>query len=190
MVQTSVNRKIITATPFGPLVTIWRRGESGAPKVARIFISGPDESAIEKASKIFPDIRTGSCVSMDRFISLIVKSLSGKAVRFSLDIIDLSLCRRFQESVLRAEHSIPRGKVSTYGIIASHLGKTGGARAVGNSLAENPFPIVVPCHRAIRSDGSLGGYQGGTGMKRALLDLEGIRFDDKGRVDSEFFRFR
>jgi alkylated DNA nucleotide flippase Atl1 len=49
--------------------------------------------------------------------------------------------------------------------------------AVGHALAANPFPIIIPCHRAIRSDGSLGGYQGGLAMKRSLLEREGIRFD-------------
>jgi methylated-DNA-[protein]-cysteine S-methyltransferase len=48
---------------------------------------------------------------------------------------------------------------------------------VGNALATNPFPIIIPCHRAIRSDGSLGGFQGATAMKRALLEREGIVFD-------------
>jgi methylated-DNA-[protein]-cysteine S-methyltransferase len=53
---------------------------------------------------------------------------------------------------------------------------------VGNALATNPFPIVIPCHRAIRSDGSLGGYQGGLEMKRALLEQEGVDVNQRGRV--------
>jgi methylated-DNA-[protein]-cysteine S-methyltransferase len=63
-----------------------------------------------------------------------------------------------------------------------HLGKPNGVRAVGNALANNPFPLIVPCHRAIRSDCHLGGYQGGLEMKRALLTKEGISFDSVGRV--------
>ena len=70
----------------------------------------------------------------------------------------------FQESVLRAEATeIPRGRVSTYKLIAEHVGTHNGARAVGTALARNPFPLIVPCHRAIRSDRRLGGYQGGSG---------------------------
>ncbi len=83
-----------------------------------------------------------------------------------------------------AEYGIPRGSVSTYGRMAAHLGIPGGARAVGNALATNPFPIVIPCHRAIRSDGTLGGYQGGLAMKRILLEQEGVVIDDRGRVRS------
>ncbi|HUT21711.1 MAG TPA: MGMT family protein, partial [Anaerolineae bacterium] len=56
------------------------------------------------------------------------------------------------------------------------------ARAVGNALARNPFPLVIPCHRAIRAGGTLGGYQGGSGMKRALLEIEGVQFSGEGRV--------
>ena len=88
----------------------------------------------------------------------------------------------FQQQVLKAEHRIPRGYVSTYGRIARHLGVPGGARAVGNALAKNPFPIVVPCHRALRSDGSIGGFQGGLAMKRQLLAWEGARFSPAGKV--------
>ena len=75
-------------------------------------------------------------------------------------------------------------RVSTYRRIAAHLGVPKGARAVGNALATNPFPIVIPCHRAIRSDGALGGYQGGLAMKRALLMQEGVDVDERGRVVS------
>jgi methylated-DNA-[protein]-cysteine S-methyltransferase len=83
------------------------------------------------------------------------------------------------------EYSIPRGKISTYARIAAALGMPRGARAVGYSLANNPFPLVIPCHRAVRSDGTLGGFQGGLSMKRALLECEGIPFTVSGRVDWE-----
>ena len=102
---------------------------------------------------------------------------------------DLASCPPFQQAVLRAEHAIPRGKVSAYGLLAARLGRPGAARAVGNALATNPFPIVVPCHRALRGDGSIGGYQGGPAMKRALLAMEGVRFDAAGRVVCKRFHY-
>jgi methylated-DNA-[protein]-cysteine S-methyltransferase len=77
--------------------------------------------------------------------------------------------------------------VSTYQRIAQYLGNPRGARAVGTALATNPFPIIIPCHRAIRSDGTLGGYQGGLPMKRVLLEMEGIRVDERGRVAVDHF---
>ena len=112
-------------------------------------------------------------------------SISGFGVRFSLDIARFDLCSKFQQKVLCAEHRITRGRISTYQRIANHLGMVRGARAVGTALATNPFPIIIPCHRAIRSDGTLGGYQGGLQMKRALLEMEGIPFDSSGRVITE-----
>ena len=88
--------------------------------------------------------------------------------------------------VLSEDGEIPRGRVMTYGGLAASLGVPGGARAVGNAMAGNPFPLVIPCHRVVRSDGSLGGFGGGLSMKRALLAMEGVRFDPKGRVFSEY----
>jgi len=84
--------------------------------------------------------------------------------------------------VLLAEHAIPRGLVSTYGRIARHIGAPGAARAVGTALAQNPFPIIVPCHRAVRVNGALGGFRGGLDMKRKLLEGEGVLFGANGRV--------
>jgi len=75
--------------------------------------------------------------------------------------------------------------VSTYGRIANHLGIPGGARAVGQALARNPFPIIIPCHRAIGAGGDLGGFQGGAAMKRALLELEGVELSSSGRVETD-----
>ncbi len=70
---------------------------------------------------------------------------------------------------------IPYGEVRTYRWVAAELGEPGGARAVGNALALDPFPVVVPCHRCIRSDGSLGGLQR-PHVKKKLLAVEGYSF--------------
>ncbi|MFH2034522.1 MAG: MGMT family protein [Candidatus Margulisiibacteriota bacterium] len=80
----------------------------------------------------------------------------------------------FRQKVLQAVAKIPRGKVSTYALIARHIGHPGAARAVGTALAKNPTPINIPCHRVICSDGRLGNYQGGSTMKKALLEKEGV----------------
>jgi methylated-DNA-[protein]-cysteine S-methyltransferase len=99
----------------------------------------------------------------------------------------MDLCSAFQQKVLHAEHAIPRGRVSTYRLIARRLGDANAARAVGTALATNPFPIVIPCHRAIRSDGALGGFQGGLKMKGALLRMEGIVFRNRDHVAARDF---
>ncbi|MBP7527171.1 MAG: MGMT family protein [Syntrophorhabdaceae bacterium] len=115
--------------------------------------------------------------------------MAGEDIRFPLDAIRLDLCPAFQQRVLHAEHAIPRGSVSTYGLIARRLNNPNGARAVGSALATNPFPIVIPCHRAIRSDGDLGGFQGGLAMKRALLEMEGVEFRDAHHVATRRFHY-
>ncbi len=76
---------------------------------------------------------------------------------------------------------VPPGYVTTYGSLAKATGLT--PRLVGRLMALNPNPIIVPCHRVVKSDGSLGGYSmGGPRIKRMLLELEGVGFDNKGRV--------
>jgi methylated-DNA-[protein]-cysteine S-methyltransferase len=136
------------------------------------------------------DIPRTSCSEIDGVADQVLAFLEGEAVAFALESVRLDLCTTFQQKVLRAEHAIPRGCVSTYGRIAAHLGNPRGARAVGTALATNPFPIIIPCHRAIRTDRTLGGYQGGQGMKRALLEMEGIEFDDAGRVTARMMSYR
>ena len=176
-----MNKKIIKSTPFGPICVIWFvLNES--PLIAHILLSRPGLSAEDQASELYPDSKKSSCKEIDAIADSIKAYLEGEDVKFSLKFVDLSQCTKFQQSVLRAEHAIPRGSVSTYGLIAAHLGIRGGARAVGNALASNPFPLIVPCHRAIRSDLHIGGFQSGTEMKRALLEKEGVIFDEAGKV--------
>ncbi|MEO6059231.1 MAG: methylated-DNA--[protein]-cysteine S-methyltransferase [Candidatus Limnocylindria bacterium] len=87
--------------------------------------------------------------------------------------IDWSLVRGFAGNVLRAAAEVPFGKVTTYGRLAAKAGSPRAARAAGNALGSNPIPVVVPCHRVLHADGSLGGYSGGIQRKRFLLELEG-----------------
>jgi len=81
----------------------------------------------------------------------------------------------FERAVLQALRRIPPGQVRTYGEIARTLGKPSAARAVGTACARNPLPLLIPCHRVVRSDGKLGGYslRGGVALKRQLLEAEG-----------------
>jgi len=86
--------------------------------------------------------------------------------------LDLRRLTPFQTAVLQVVRGIPAGTVWTYGQVARAVGKPQASRAVGQALARNPIPIVIPCHRVIASDGSLGGYGGGLATKRWLLQLE------------------
>ena len=168
-------------TPFGSVAVLWQV-HRGQPKIWRALLSKPNISARQLVQTSFPDLMPASCAEIDFVADQIAAFLSGEDIRFSLDTVRLDLCSRFQQKVLLAEYGIPRGSVSTYHRIANYLGNANGARAVGRALATNPFPIIIPCHRAIRSDGTLGGYQGGIEMKRALLKMEGFFFDPSGHV--------
>jgi methylated-DNA-[protein]-cysteine S-methyltransferase len=183
-----MNRKIIKTTPFGSVGVIWT-GLNDNTKIVRVLLSRPGLSAEDQVSELYPNSQGSSCPEIADIANAIKGFLEGEEIGFSLDIVDMSLCSVFQQLVLRAEHGIPWGSVSTYQLIARHVGKRKGARAVGNALANNPFPLIVPCHRAIRSDRHPGGYQGGLEMKRALLEREGIPFDDTGRVACAQFRY-
>ena len=85
----------------------------------------------------------------------------------------------FQQKVWAALQTIPRGEVRTYTDIAVQIGHPSSARAVANACAKNPYAPEVPCHRVIRSDGSIGGYsaEGGSEKKRAMLREEGVHID-------------
>ena len=176
-------RHLVAKTRFGPVAIVWE-GRSEKPRVRQILLSKPGLKADAARMELFPGSVACSCGLVDELAGRIAAFLDGADVSFSLEPMRLDLCPPFQRRALLAEYGIPRGRVSTYSRIAAHLGVPGGARAVGNALAANPFPIVIPCHRAIRSDGTLGGYQGGLAMKRILLEQEGLEIDGRGRVIS------
>jgi methylated-DNA-[protein]-cysteine S-methyltransferase len=88
------------------------------------------------------------------------------------DELDLSRVTAFQREVWQITRLIPYGETRSYTWVAEHLGKAGAVRAVGQALARNPLPIIVPCHRVVAKDGKLGGYSGGVEKKDYLLRLE------------------
>ncbi|MGH7564379.1 MAG: methylated-DNA--[protein]-cysteine S-methyltransferase [Gemmatimonadota bacterium] len=99
---------------------------------------------------------------------------AGSRTRFDLPV-DLAAVSEFDRRVLAVVRGIPFGGVLTYGDIARRIGSPSAARAVGNAVGRNPAPIVVPCHRVVRSDGTLGGYSGGgVEYKRRLLAIERV----------------
>lgn len=89
------------------------------------------------------------------------------------DCLEWPVGSPFRLAVLQACARIPRGQVRSYGDLASDAGYPGRARAAGTVMATNPLPLVIPCHRVLRSDGAIGHYGGGADMKRRLLEAEG-----------------
>ena len=96
----------------------------------------------------------------------------GRRRQFELPL-DWTLVGPFGRRVLGVTSEIPYGGVLSYAEVAAEAGSPRGSRAAGNALGANPIPIVVPCHRVLRSGGALGGYGGGLERKRFLLELEG-----------------
>ena len=100
----------------------------------------------------------------------ILKYLEGKSQ--SLDFPVIHLNSPFWKKVLEAERNIPYGETRSYGEVAKMVNNPRASRAVGSANAENPLPLYFPCHRIISYNGGLGGYGGGLGVKKYLLDLE------------------
>ncbi len=98
--------------------------------------------------------------------------LNGKVRHVNLPL-DLEGQPRFRRKVWAILQTIPYGRVRSYGWVARKIGKPQAARAVGGACGANPVPLLVPCHRVIAGDGSLGGFSGGLGVKKRLLKLEG-----------------
>jgi methylated-DNA-[protein]-cysteine S-methyltransferase len=108
---------------------------------------------------------------------LVTDYFNGKEVVFDC-VLDLSDSTPFQRRVWKATTDIPYGEVRSYKWVAERIGKPSACRAVGHSLAANPLPLIIPCHRVICSDGSPGGFGGRTGnvqTKLMMLSLEGCR---------------
>jgi methylated-DNA-[protein]-cysteine S-methyltransferase len=96
----------------------------------------------------------------------------GQPVSFD-EPLDMSGATDFQRRVWETTRRIPRGQTLTYGQIARQVGSPRAARAVGQAMACNPWPVIVPCHRVVGHDGRLTGFGGGLDMKRRMLDMEG-----------------
>lgn len=102
----------------------------------------------------------------------------GQALSVEWEHLDMSGLTPLQQNVLRAVAAIPFGRVRSYGDIARAVGRPGAGRFVGNVMARNPFPILIPCHRVVRSDGSVGGFGGGPALKKAMLKMESDAVQD------------
>ena len=110
--------------------------------------------------------------------------LAGRLKTFNRRI-NWSRLNGFDLRALQVCADIPYGETLSYGEIAARAGSPGGARAVGQAMGKNPFPIIVPCHRVIKSDGTIGGFGGGLHLKKALLELEGIDLRRKSNSNGQ-----
>ena len=108
---------------------------------------------------------------LDRAAAQLEKYFDGRRTQFDL-ALDLRVSGTFRRAVLERLREVSFGSTTTYRALAAAAGRPQAVRAVGSACATNPLPIVIGCHRVLRSDGGLGGYAGGLGVKQFLLDLE------------------
>ncbi len=114
---------------------------------------------------------------LQRFLNMLQQEvLEGGVGRELAQMVDASALPKTSASVLLKTLKIPRGCVTTYKALSEAVGIARGWRAVARALSQNPYPIVFPCHRVVRSDLSLGGYTGGVELKKRLLEVEGVSF--------------
>lgn len=180
-IDSPVGRLLLAATPRGLARVAYvsdRRGEH-----AQDGEQGPDgehdepgehgeQELLERlAASISPRV-IAAPARLDQIRRELERYFAGQLTTFATPL-DLTLAGRpFMRRVLHATSTIPYGALSSYAAIATQAGSPRAFRAAGSALGANPLPIVIPCHRVLRSDGALGGYTGGTQIKRALLALE------------------
>lgn len=154
-------------TPIGTLLLA--ATEHGIIRVA-FEAEGHDAVLADLAERVSPRILKFSD-RMDAAAQQFDEYFAGRRTSFDL-AVDFRLARGFRLNVLQHLRNIGYGRTESYAVVASAAGSPRAVRAVGSACATNPLPVIVPCHRVVRSDGSLGGYLGGLDAKRALLALE------------------
>lgn len=156
----------LTGTPVGTIGVA--AGERG---VMRLDYVRDEDAFVRRILDDFGD-RPLFADPLDAVRRELDRYFSGRRLTFNLTF-DLSALPPFERRVLEATAKIPPGKVSTYAMVAAQAGNARASRAAGNALHHNPVAIIVPCHRVVRSDGSIGGYGGGVPNKEWLLRHEG-----------------
>jgi len=158
-------------SPLGPLIAA--RTPRGLVRLAYEDFNGGEEAVVgDLAARLSPRVLEAPA-RLDDVRRELDEYFAGRRDRFDVPI-DLGLVRTdFGRRILQAATRIPFGQTSTYAGVADGAGNPAAVRAAGTALGRNPIPIVVPCHRVLRSGGALGGYTGGVHRKELLLALEG-----------------
>jgi methylated-DNA-[protein]-cysteine S-methyltransferase len=156
-------------SPLGPLVVA--ATPKGLVRVSYTEFRGEDEVLEDLARRVSPRVLEAPA-RLDGVRRELDEYFEGRREEFETPI-DWSYLAGFTREVLRATARIGFGQVSTYAGVAEAAGSPRAVRAAGNALGANPMPVVVPCHRVLRTGGSLGGYTGGLERKEFLLRLEG-----------------
>ncbi|MHB1458507.1 MAG: methylated-DNA--[protein]-cysteine S-methyltransferase [Armatimonadota bacterium] len=141
-------------------------------RISRLILPDKDKTHLEATLKnIEPDAPLESGQLSKSVIDQISNYFTGTVLDFNLQV-DYTDATTFEQKVWEAARKIPYGTTVSYTDLAQTIGNPNACRAVGNALGRNPVPVVVPCHRILRSDGTLGGFSAGLSWKEVLLNIE------------------
>jgi len=165
-------------TPIGRFFVAWNR-----MGVSAVQLMAEGEFAEWYRREVGRPLRR--VAEVPSWVSARVLETRGRGIRY-----DLRSLTPFEHAVLMKTLEIPRGEVRTYAWVAKEIGHPKAVRAVGSALANNPIPLLIPCHRVVRSDGVIGNYgAGGPDNKRALLSIEGVAVDEMETLARRRVRF-
>ena len=176
----------IVNTAIGNISIGWFNSGSNI-KIVRIFFPERGVNTRRRIIRAFPKASQKHNRKIDFISEKLKRNLEGEATHFSSSCLNKDMYSKFQWCVILAAKKIPRGKVISYKGLTNLAGLKNAARAVGNVMAKNPFPLIIPCHRVVNADRKIGEFQSGRSLKKKLLMSEGIKFDKKGRIPHEFF---
>jgi len=162
---------LIFITPLGHMAVIYRVTPFA---VIKILLPTQDKKGLVNAVETFGREQTGSHDNAFKVKESIIDYFKGKAISPPWIWLETGGLTKLQKFVLACTADIPYGELRSYKDIAVAVGRARSYRFVGTTLANNPFPILIPCHRVIRSDGSFGRFGGGSDMKKRLIALERV----------------
>ncbi|QCB93571.1 methylated-DNA--[protein]-cysteine S-methyltransferase [Cellulomonas shaoxiangyii] len=157
----------VADSPVGPLLVA--AGERGVLRVA-FAVQGHDAAIAELAARVSPRVLEGGR-RLDPVLRELDEYFAGTRRVFDVPV-DLRLLDGFRREVVDTLPRVPYGATASYAAVAALAGRPTAVRAVGTACARNPVPVLVPCHRVVRSDGTPGRYAGGDAAKATLLALE------------------
>lgn len=157
-------------SPVGPLIAA--ATPKGLARLAYRDVNGGLDAVLDALAMRLSPRLVRAPGRLDAVRRQLEEYFAGHRRHFDVEL-DLRLAAPFGREVLEACARVPFGETSTYGRVAAAAGRPTASRATGNALGANPVPIVVPCHRVLRTGGGIGGYTGGLAIKEHLLALEG-----------------
>jgi len=176
------DRFVTVGGPAGELFVVFN--DKGISAVVPAALAGSDPDGFARYHRRVTGRAAVPAARPPSGLAAALRTGRGTALRY-----DLSGLSPFERAVLAKTLEIPSGEVRPYGWVAREIGRPRAVRAVGSALGRNPVPVLIPCHRVVRSDGHVGNYGLGVPMKRALLQAEGVDLDRLERLAQEGVRF-